>query len=154
MSPASRGLAPMRRLAHLVGDWEGSGWALVHEDQVRTFHQTETVRAHLDGELLTLEGHGVDDATGRDAHRAIAVLTFDRTTSRYRWDAYVSGERTSTRLVVDDAGFTWSMTRRHPLATTDFRVEVDHTTWSETGQLSHDGTTRTTVLEMTLHRRP
>lgn len=65
---------PLTEATHLLGTWVGHGEALV-QGTLHSFTQTETVTAHLDGELLTIEGvgHGPEDATRRTPGVRLAI---------------------------------------------------------------------------------
>lgn len=142
-------------LGFLLGHWEGTGWHLAAGGVRSEFRQTEDVRAVLGGALLTVEGLGVGPS-GEVVHRAFAIASHEAeaaATRTYRWEAFTPGHRTETVLDVIPRGFAWSMTPA-PTITMHYRATVEDDTWTETGVLVRDGAPPTTVLQMTLRRRP
>lgn len=66
--------------------------------------------AHLDGELLTVQGVGHDlHDPGRRTHLAFAMLRYDIDRRQYRWHAYSAGEWTDTDFRLTPHAFTWSL---------------------------------------------
>lgn len=73
----------------LEGDWQGAGWIQLGPGQRSEFTQTESVRRKLGGNLLTIEGLGVDKANPqRTVHNAFATVAFDAASKTFRMRAY------------------------------------------------------------------
>lgn len=144
----------MARFAYLAGRWVGQGQA--HEaGQARDFAQTETVSAHLDGELLTVEGIGHDlHDPGRRTHLAFAVLGYDIDRRQYRWHAYSAGQWTDTEFRLTPDGFTWSLDA-NPQTIIRYTARVEGDQWHEIGEISTLGADWSTIMTMTmtLHRQ-
>jgi len=95
-------------LARLVGDWAGAGWSRHRPGQrPRPLAQTEAVRSHLDGLLLTVEGCGTAAGSAEVVHRAFAVISGAGHGTRLRWTAYVAEGCTDTELTMHPDGFEW-----------------------------------------------
>jgi len=148
--PATSGGGPTQVLLDLLGDWAGTGWACAGAGAGRApLEQTETVRRHLDGSLLTVEGQG--SAAGRVVHRAFAVISCDDQHRGWRWTAYVPGGRTDTDLELYGNGFGWTL-HDDSAGQTRFRAVVTGKQWRETGHRRQPDGTWTPVFAMDLRR--
>src|SRR5207247_1903976 len=97
----------MKKLAFLVGEWQGGGWMEFAPGQRRTFKGTETVRTKLDGLLLTIEGRHRGQVGGKGEevvlHNAFALVSYDDQAKRYRFQAFTArGNHEDTGAKVSD----------------------------------------------------
>ncbi len=87
--PATPAPPKVQPFLFLEGDWQGAGWIQLAPGQRSEFTQTETVRRKLGGNLLTIEGLGLDKANPqRTIHNAFATVAFDAATNTFRMRAY------------------------------------------------------------------
>lgn len=142
----------MRRLAFMIGRWEGSGY-FVGRDGRTDFTQTEVVAYRLDGALIAVDGDGRDAADpNRAIHSAFAVATYDPGADTFRWEAFSDGNRLETELQVSENRWQWGF-QPVPQVTVRYTADFTATEWRELGEISMDGgATWTTNLEMTLTR--
>src|SRR5438105_9083131 len=84
----------MKKLDFLVGQWQGEGWMEFAPGQRRSFKGTEVVRSKLGGLLLTVEGLHRGRVGGNPeevvVHNAFALVSYDDTARRYRFQAFTS----------------------------------------------------------------
>ncbi len=141
-------------LARLVGDWAGAGWSRHRPGQrPRPLAQTEAVRSHLDGLLLTVEGCGTAAGSAEVVHRAFAVISGAGHGTRLRWTAYVAEGCTDTELTMHPDGFEWLLDAG-PAGRTRFRATLTSDRWRETGEQQGADGSWTIVFAMDLSRRP
>lgn len=148
----------MRRVAYLVGDWEGEGWIMMAPGRRTTYRQTERVVFGAQNTALVMHGEGRerDSASGDWAVRfqAAAVLTYDAAERRYRMMAAGGNGRASVVAPeIRDDGFTWAFETQGM----KIRYVLTHTAadgWDEIGEMSSDGgATWRQFMGMTLRRR-
>ncbi len=140
----------MSHVSYLIGRWAGDG-EFHNAGGSHPFTQTETVSAHLGGELLTIEGIGWDRGdTSRRIHAAMAVMSYER--ERYLWRAYSAGLWTDTELHLLPQGFSWAL---HPAPGVVIRYTavIDGSTWEEVGEMAHGGAPWSTIMSMRLGRQ-
>jgi hypothetical protein len=148
--------AELKRLAFLVGEWEGNGWVTMgpsgrHEVSIR-----ETARWAAGGTVLVLDGLGVErraDGTERPVHQAFAVISWDPTASHFRIRAYrADGGEVEDNPVVTEQVVVWGF--RDPQAgQVRFTLRLDNDTWHEVGEFSRDGSNWQQFMEMRLRRK-
>lgn len=153
--PVVPGVQEMRRLAPLVGEWEGTGWVQLGPNGRQPFTVHESARWAAGGTVLVLDGLGLtklDDGSERPAHEAFAVVSWDPAGGRYRMRAYRAGagevEDTPT---VSDGGLVWGFSDPRG-GRVRFTLSFDDRGWHEVGELSPDGVTWRPFLEMHLER--
>ena len=71
--------------------------------------QTENIQFKLDGLVMLLEGEG-RDSEGKRVFGALATVSYDDTTSTYRFRAFNDGHFLDTELKVEAKGFSWGYT--------------------------------------------
>ena len=140
----------------LEGDWQGAGWIQLGPGQRSEFNQTETVRRKLGGNLLTIEGLGLDKANPqRTIHNAFATVAFEAASNTFRMRAYRADGAYTDALATPAAsgqGFVWGFDYPGP-GKVRFTIGLDAKgQWHEVGEFSRDGTQWVQNFEMTLHR--
>lgn len=139
------------RLAFMLGRWRGRGWQRMRDGHSEEFLQTEEVRAHLGGELLSVEGRGT--AAGepdRLVHEAFALVWRDEG-GAFWWDAHIRGGMTRTRLELLERGFAWTLdTGAGPLIR--YSAVFGPGRWDEVGEVAVAGGRWTRIFEMGLDR--
>ena len=144
----------MRRLAYMVGEWEGEGWMQSPQGR-HAFRGGERVQAKLDGLALLVEGDFTapgPDGTPMPVHRTLGVISFDPRAGAYRFRTWLatgsSGEHT-LELTAD--GWRWH------IDTPEGRIRYatrfsDDGGWHEVGEMERAGAWRQ-FFEMRLQRR-
>jgi len=89
----------MKRLDFLVGKWSGRALVLRGPGEAIELRQSEEVHYKLDGLVLLVEGAGCN-AEGQIVFQALAIISYDDTTSTYRFRAYSDGHYLDTELIV------------------------------------------------------
>ncbi len=142
--------AAMQKLAFLVGEWEGGGSVAMGAPR-QTFTQTERIQFKHDGTLLMIEGQGKSQA-GAIVHDALAVMTFDQATGKYKFRSFVAvGRFADTEATVNGNTLVWFLNagpRKIRYTTT-----VENGVWREIGEHSVDGATWVAFFEMTVKRK-
>ena len=156
-SPPAAQLEAMSRLAHWVGEWEGSGWAMTGRDQRAEFTTHESVKPRIQGSVLLVEGIGKSrSAGGTEAvtHEALGTISFDPSTGQYRFRTYdLSGTPRDEEFRLTDTGAVWGFRVEERNADLRFTITIEGDTWHEIGEVSLDGGTRWfRILDMTLTR--
>ncbi len=149
------GAQEMRRLAPLVGEWEGTGWVDAGPNGRQSFSVHESARWAAGGSVLVLEGLGtqkLDDGTERAVHQALGVVSWDAGAAAFSMHAYrAGGGEVSDAPTVRDGGLVWGF--EDPRAgRIRFTLDIDEHEWHEVGARSVDGATWEPFLEMRLER--
>lgn len=144
--------AAMEAVAFLVGDWAGSGWILAPDGKRHEFLQTERIRALQDGQVILIEGRGLDATdTTNVIHDAVAFIGYDSNAQRYIMRSFLPGGRTTDAEVEAKPGsLVWRIG-----TTIRYTISVDDAgTWFEIGEYTPDqGRTWQQFIEMRLVRR-
>jgi hypothetical protein len=155
-APPPAQLEAMRKLDRWVGEWKGSGWAAYGRGQRNEFTIVETVRRKVGGSVLLVEGRGTKKADGGEVvvHEALALLSYDDGTKRYRWEAHdLRGQSITVEPKLIDGGLEWGFRSGERGVTVRFTIRFDEKRWHEVGEVSPDGKAWTKFLEMTLQRQ-
>lgn len=149
---ASARCAAISKAAFLIGRWAGDG-EFRNAMGSHRFTQTETVNAHLGGELLAIEGAGWDrEHPAKRTHAAMAVMSYDPELERYLWRAYSAGQWTDTELHLLPQGFSWALAPA-PRVVIRYTATIDGDTWEEIGEIAQDGEPWSTIMSMRLRRQ-
>jgi hypothetical protein len=147
----------MKKIAFLVGEWEGEGWTEFVPGQRRTSPIREVVQSKMDGMILLVEGIGkMKSPSGAEVvtHHAVGILDYDPGAKRYRMRSYLMDGRSveAEAEMLPDGAFQW---RFSAPGNTKVRYTVRLTArgeWFEQGEMSVNGTTWRQFHEMTLRR--
>jgi hypothetical protein len=153
-APASGQRAEMKKLDWLVGHWKGTGWIQMGPQGRTEFTQTETIQSKLDGLVLVIEGQGRSKADGSTVHIALAFVSYDERAKTFRWRAFTAeGRQTDTEAKVGTDTLEWGLEipQRGRMRYTIKLNEKGE--WFEVGEMTQDGQTWQTFLEMTLQRQ-
>ena len=144
--------AAMAKLSFLVGEWEGGGMMAMGPGPRLPFTQTERIQFKHDGTLLLIEGQGKAPQTGAVVHDALAVMTFDTASQKYRFRSFAAvGRFVDTEAAVEGNKMIWWMNAGPQKIR--YTITVDNGVWREIGERSADGTTWTAFFEMTVKRK-
>lgn len=151
--PADRATA-LAPFARWIGSWKGAGWSMDASGRRTAFDLVETVTPKVGGTVLLIEGRGT--AKGEPAtltHDGIVLLYYDDRAGTYRWNGHEMATgpiEAQPRLI--DGGFEWSLRTGEGGATIRFTIMFDAIRWHEVGEVSMDGATWGTFMEMELTR--
>lgn len=155
-APAPVAREKLKRLAVMLGQWEGDGWIVMGPQGRKTFTVKESIQPRLDGTVLLVEGLG----KGRiqpggpevPVHQALGVLSYDAQADRYGFVAYrLGGEKVDTEMkTLPDGSFEWGFAAPH--GQVRFTIQIADGQWVERGEHSRDGKTFQPFFEMKLRR--
>jgi len=154
-APALFAADEMRKLDFLLGDWKGEASIQMGPGKPQPALQTERVQSKLGGKALLVEGLGkrkLEDGTaGEVVHEALALLSWDEATKKYRFDAWTErAGYVEAWLEVADNKAVWGFDTpqggkiRYTIALNEKGQ------WHEAGEFSRDGTSWLPFFEMTL----
>lgn len=82
----------IKKLQWWIGEWKGEAWTQMGPVKRETVHMTETIKSHLDGTVILVEGVGRRGGSGPDkgeiVHNAFAVVSYDSKAGKYRWNSW------------------------------------------------------------------
>jgi hypothetical protein len=144
----------MQKLAFLVGEWRGEAWIQMGPERRDTVAQRESVEWRVAGEVLLIQGTGLQGE--KTVHSALATLAWDPARQAYTMWTYAAG-RGSLQPEVEvgeDHSLVWSFTVPGGGRQVRYRARLDEQgRWVETGETSTDGQTWHPFMGMTLVRQ-
>lgn len=145
----SRALEPLKVL---LGEWEGNGYYMNHQQQRIEFTHNEHVTLALNGTLVLLNGKA-NSPNGDQGFEAFGVIFIDPKDTQTYINAWTAeGEYTTAPMTIGDGSFEWGFdipSGGHVRYTATF----SDTEWVEKGEFSPDkGSTWYPFLEMKLTR--
>ena len=151
------GAEEMGKLDFLIGEWKGEAWIQMGPGKREHVIQTEKVTAKAGGKVLLVEGLGrkkLEDGTAGDAvHDAIALISWDKDKSTYRFIGHVAQQESVDTALDMTAPDTLVWGRDTPQGKIRFTIRLNEKgQWSEVGEFSRDGTAWMKFMEMTLTR--
>lgn len=147
----------MKKLAHWVGEWEGSGWAIRGPGSKSEFTVNESVQPKVGGLVLLVQGKGTskDPATGEQivGHDALGLVSYDAKAGKYTFRHYtMQGAQGEDELVLTEKGMIWELSSMPAPMRVRFTIEITGDTWVEYGEVTRDGTEWMRTMEMKLQR--
>jgi hypothetical protein len=146
----------IKRLAFLLGDWEGTGWIQMGRERA-TFRQQETVRTAAGGTVVIIDGLGrsLDPAQAdRIVHQAFAVASFDAAQQAFRWRAFrAEGNEIEARPEVSQDKLVWGFTPPQGPAVRFTITKTAAGEWFEIGEVSMKPGEWMKFFEMTLKKK-
>lgn len=142
--------AAMQKLSMMAGHWEGAGTIQMGPGPRASFAQTENIQFKQDGTMLLIEGLG-KAPSGETVHDALAVVTFDPASGKYKFRSFLVGRFTDTEGTLNGNTFVWSLSGG-PMKIR-YTIAVANNEWREIGERSQDGNSWTPFFEMTLKRK-
>jgi hypothetical protein len=147
----------IQKLAGWVGEWKGSGWVATGAGEREEFTNIEKVQPKVGGSILLIEGHGTrkkESGAGVPIHEALAVLSYDQKTQRYRWRAHdIRGQALDVEAQLIDGGLRWGYRNEQAEVSIRFDIHIDGNRWHEVGEVTRDGKAWQKFLEMNLERQ-
>ena len=151
------GLAEMKKLDFLVGNWQGEGWMEFGPGQRQKSAVIESITAKVGGRVFVIEGLGKAKVPGKDeesvVHNAFAILYYDEVAKRYQMRAFLAnGQSVNAETSLADGVFEWGF--QIPQGKVRYRIRLnDRGQWFEQGHMSADGgKTYRQFFEMTLDK--
>lgn len=141
------------------GRWEGEGWMQMGPGEARKATVVEQITPKLGGLVYLVEGLGtIPEGTpgaGEKVHEAVALLSWDPASSRYRFRTHVMSGHSSDAwfTVVGQDKFQWGFDIPH-YGKMRYTITIDTAkgTWHEIGEISRDGSTWNKTFEMNLKK--
>ncbi|MBI1850635.1 MAG: hypothetical protein HYR85_09860 [Planctomycetes bacterium] len=155
-TPHAAQLEAMKKLDLWVGEWKGAGWASFGGGPRVEFNLVERVERKVGGTVLFVEGRGTTKAGKEVAHDGIALVYFDDKAQRYQWHGHdLPWGTIDAEVKLVDGGFEWALSPHvgDGGATVRFTIRFDENRWREVGEISADGKSWNTFMEMTLERQ-
>jgi hypothetical protein len=156
-APPAAQVEAMKKLDTWVGEWKGSGWAVLGRGQRSEFTIVEKVQRKVGGSVLLVEGRGTkkaDDGAEVVVHEALAMVSYDDKAKRYHWQAHdLRGQSLDVEPKLLDDGVEWGFRNDEHNVTVRFTIRIGEKRWHEVGEASVDGKTWEKFLEMTLERQ-
>jgi hypothetical protein len=137
----------IKKLAFLVGDWEGSGWIRMQDGNLRNFEQTERVQFKLDSTIVLIEGQG--RAHGQIYHDALAIVSYNHSDKNYSFTSFLNTGRSGKYKaeLIEDKLF-W-----YPGDNMRYIIYInDEGQWYESGEYNTGGDNWFQFFEMTLDK--
>ena len=149
----------LKKLAYLVGNWEGEAEIATGPGPKIKVKQSETIEYKLNGAILTIEGVGRGKLPGKDedgvVFNAYAVISYDTKTKKFLMRAYrMEGMQVDADFELTDKGFIWGF--KEPQRGMKIRYTFTHEpagTWKEVGEYSQDEKAWTKFIEMNLKKK-
>lgn len=140
----------MKVFSSWVGRWQGEGSMQMGPGEPKKSTVDEHIEYRLDGMVMLVEGVG--KAQGAVVHHALAVLSYDKAASQYKFRTYLKdGRSTDAWLnVTGENSFQWGF--GVPGRKIRYTIQIDPAkkTWHEMGETSTDGDTWNKFFEMNL----
>jgi len=142
----------MKKLDFLAGKWSGDASVSRGPGGPLKIIQSENVQFKLDGLIMLIEGTG-RDADGKVVFQALAIVSYDDSTSVYRFRAYNDGHYLDTELKVLTHGFSWGF-EAGPLKVNNNMKLSEKGEWVEATESTYGATPPRKSVEMVLKRQP
>jgi len=152
---APAGIArPADALEFLLGEWEGTGWAMGPGGQRSEFRVQEQITAQADGHGVSLQGMGWSDINGEErvVHNAFGLLWAGYDGQYHMRSVVMQGHTAEAVAEIGNNTLRWAMSAG-PMGEYRYTSTVENDVWHEVGERRMPGETDWTVfLEMTLER--
>ena len=144
--------AAMKKLEFLVGKWAGDATVVRGPGETLKVRQSEDIQYKLDGLVMLVEGTG-RNSEGQAVFRALATISYDDTTSTYRFRAYNDGRYVDTELTVTPRGFAWGYTVGSVKVSNTMHLD-EKGQWVEITEAIVGSSPPRRAVEMTLQHQP
>jgi hypothetical protein len=145
--------AAMKKLAFLVGRWDGEARLLRGPGEWVDLHQSEEAQYKLDGLILVIEGVGRTKPEGHSVLQALGVISFDDDTATYRMRAFNDGRflESEVKLLDLDKGITWGFALGQITTKSVLRIN-ESGEWIELAEIKIGSEPPKKLLELTVRR--
>lgn len=147
---------PAEALEFLMGEWEGTGWAMGPNGERGAFAVTESIRSRAGGHGVTFEGHGTvsvgSNGESRTVHEAFALIWAEPSGGFGMRTVVTQGHTLEVVPDISENRIVWGF-NAGAMGETRYTTTVTDGVWHEVGERRLPGETEWTVfLEMTLER--
>jgi len=142
----------MKKLDFLAGKWSGDALVSRGPGEPMKVAQSENIQFKLDGLVLLIEG-AARNPDGKIVFQALATVSYDDSTSVYRFRSYNDGRYLETELKVIPQSFTWGF-EAGPLKVSNSMRLNEKGEWVEVTESSYGATPPKKSVEMVLKRQP
>lgn len=152
----SEQLAEMKKLAFMVGEWQGTSKIRMGPGPAAEAVVNEKIESVLGGLGILIRGRGMSkgaDGNERLAHEAVGLFNWDPANKRYRFISQTEkGYFTVTDAAFENGAFVWNL-KMGGDAAARYTIRIDDAgRWSETGEMTRDGKAWAPFFEMVLSR--
>jgi hypothetical protein len=142
----------MKKLDFLAGKWSGDASVSRGPGDPMKVMQSENIQFKLDGLVLLIEG-AARNADGKIVFQALATVSYDDSSSVYRFRSYNDGRYLETELKVIPQGFSWGF-EAGPLKVSNNMRLNEKGEWVEVTESAYGATPPRKSVEMVLKRQP
>lgn len=140
---------------HMIGEWEGEGWAVTYTGDVETTQVHEQIMYDLNKTVIRMHGKGTQTKDGKErvTHDALGVLYYDLFSWSYKMDSWIAkGMHAHADFEVLETGkYQWSF-EAGQAGTMRYTITFEGDKWHEIGERSTDGESWFTFFEMNLKK--
>jgi hypothetical protein len=148
---ADEGLAEMKKLASMIGTWEGT--ASIQMGPTKTAAtSSEKVEYRLGGRVIVVEGlHHAQENPDQVVHHALGVISWNAAEQQYRFRTWLHDGRQGDHVMklVDPNTIQWFL--NSPQGEVRYTIRIADGKWNETGEISRGGENWQPFFEMDLH---
>jgi hypothetical protein len=139
----------MNAFSAWVGKWQGEGSMQTGPGAAKKSSVDEKIEMKLDGTILVVEGIGKSD--GNIVHNAFGIISYDATTSQYKFKTYVKEGRTADAWfnIIGENKYQWGFDVPNG-GKVRYTINIDGKKWNEIGEYTRDGNTYMKTFEMNL----
>ncbi|MEQ1823461.1 MAG: hypothetical protein ABL949_13205 [Fimbriimonadaceae bacterium] len=160
----------LKKLSFLVGNWKGEGYMIASATEKKTFKITQKITTKLRGSVYVIDQEGEETNEGADKGKpimeAFGIISFDATRGgfnmhlRSQGGQPVEGEakleksdqaQETAATKTNDGNFVWGYGLPDG-GYVRFTSQVKGNTWHEKGEITQDGKSFFTFMEMNLKK--
>jgi hypothetical protein len=141
----------MKKLDFLLGKWAGDASVSRGPGEPVKVRQTEEIEYRLDGLVMLVQGTG-RNAEGKIVFQALATISYDDQTSKYRFRSHSDGAYLDTELKVTEKGFIWGF-ESGPLKVVNIMHVNERGHWMESTEVTFGSAPPRKSVQMLLRRQ-
>lgn len=152
VQPDPSQIEAMKILDPWVGEWNGSGWSMTGPNQRSNFEIYEKIESRLQGQVLLIEGRGMNESGDRMIHEALGILSYDPQDNTYKMRTYdLRGQVIDAEFHIEDDHYRWGFRDQESGVLLRFYITISEDHWHETTEVSPDnGDNWYHIMEMNL----
>ncbi len=146
----------LKKLSFLVGNWKGDGYLISSPTERKTFRMTQTVTAKLRGSLYLVDQSGLETgegaSKGNPMMESLGMVSFDVTRGGFNMHLRSQGgQPIEGEAKLEKGNFVWGYGLPDG-GFVRFTSTVKENAWHEKGEITQDGKTFFTFMEMNLKK--